>query len=54
MRILGEHFNYDGRPKVGYDQLDARLAASAVGKMHYECKFCGEWHVGGTAPKTQN
>jgi hypothetical protein len=49
MRLLGEHFKRDGRPKRAFaDQSAAQAEAIRSRKAHvYRCKFCGQWHVGG-------
>jgi len=45
-RLLGEHFNRDGRPKRAYpDYLTAYMLGQEYGLTAYECTFCGKWHL---------
>ncbi len=49
MRMLGEHFNANGKPKKSYkDPKEAQVAAYDAGKEAYKCEFCGDWHIGGS------
>jgi len=45
-RLLGEHFNRDGRPKRGFpDYLTAYMVGIEHGLKAYECSVCGKWHL---------
>lgn len=50
-RVLGEHFNRDGRPKRAYpDYLTAYMLGQEYGLTAYECTFCGKWHLASPEP----
>ena len=45
-RILGSHFNADGKPKRGYErESDAKQEADRFGLSYYQCDVCGKWHL---------
>lgn len=48
-RLIGEHFGPSGRAKKPLDKREAQVEAHRLGKYAYPCKFCGRWHIGGTA-----
>lgn len=51
MRLVSEHFNPRGLPKVGYESESAALAkARADAKNIYQCTVCGQFHLGGRNP----
>ena len=50
-RIVGEHFNRDGKPKRGYSsERLAKQEASRFGKTYYRCEVCDKFHLA-SAPK---
>jgi hypothetical protein len=45
-RIVGSHFNKDGRPKRGYtSEAVARAEAARLGMTYYRCDFCDRFHL---------
>ena len=45
-RIVGSHFNKDGRPKRGYKREDvARAEAARLRMTYYRCDFCDRFHL---------
>ncbi|HEX5894602.1 MAG TPA: hypothetical protein VFY33_07225 [Solirubrobacterales bacterium] len=45
-RIVGSHFNKDGKPKRGYVQESvARQEATRLGMNYYRCDFCDRFHL---------
>ena len=45
-RIVGSHFNKDGKPKRGYTtEAKAKAEASRFGKAYYRCDFCDRFHL---------
>jgi hypothetical protein len=45
-RIVGSHFNKDGKPKRGYKREDvARTEAARLGMTYYRCDFCDRFHL---------
>jgi hypothetical protein len=45
-RILGSHFNADGKPKRGYEREgDAKHEADRFGLSYYRCDVCNKWHL---------
>jgi hypothetical protein len=45
-RIVGSHFNRDGKPKRGYkSERVAREEAARFGKTYYRCDFCDRFHL---------
>lgn len=45
-RIVGSHFNKDGKPKRGYKREDvARAEAARLGMAYYLCDFCDRFHL---------
>ena len=45
-RILGSHFNADGKPKRGYtSESDAKHEADRFGLSYYLCDVCSKWHL---------
>lgn len=53
-RILGSHFNSEGKPKRGYASENvAKREAARFGMSHYRCDVCDKFHLtsGGEAPR---
>jgi len=49
-RIIGSHFNKDGRPKRAYStEAKAKAEASRFGKTYYRCDFCDRFHLASRA-----
>lgn len=47
MKIISEHFKFDGKPKKAYAKREVALKAvrdSYRAEEVYQCKFCGKWH----------
>jgi hypothetical protein len=45
-RIVGSHFNKDGKPKRGYvHESVARQEAARLGMTYYRCDFCDRFHL---------
>lgn len=45
-RILGSHFNADGKPKRGYvSESEARQEADRFGLSYYRCDVCNKFHL---------
>ena len=45
-RIVGSHFNKDGRPKRGYvKEAVARREAARFGMTYYRCEVCDRFHL---------
>jgi len=45
-RIVGSHFNKEGKPKRGYvKEQVARAEAARLGKTYYRCDFCDRFHL---------
>jgi hypothetical protein len=45
-RIVGSHFNADGKPKRGYASEEvARREAARLGMAYYRCDFCDRFHL---------
>jgi hypothetical protein len=45
-RIVGSHFNRDGRPKRAYSsESDARREAKRFGMAYYRCDVCSKFHL---------
>jgi hypothetical protein len=45
-RIVGSHFNADGKPKRGYDsEAEARGEADRFGLSYYRCDVCNKFHL---------
>jgi hypothetical protein len=45
-RIVGSHFNKDGRPKRGYtSEQVAKAEAARFGMTYYRCDFCDRFHL---------
>jgi hypothetical protein len=45
-RILGSHFNADGKPKRGYaSEAEARGEADRFGLSYYRCDVCNKFHL---------
>lgn len=45
-RIVGSHFNKDGKPKRGYVKEDvARAEAARFGMTYYRCDVCDRFHL---------
>jgi hypothetical protein len=45
-RIVGSHFNKDGKPKRGYAKESvARQEAARLGMTYYRCDFCDRFHL---------
>jgi hypothetical protein len=45
-RIVGSHFNRDGKPKRGYVRESvARQEAARLGMTYYRCDFCDRFHL---------
>jgi len=50
-RFRRQHFRADGVAKTPYTESEARSAGAFTGKDAYHCGHCGQWHIGGWAPK---
>jgi hypothetical protein len=45
-RIVGSHFNKDGKPKRGYAKESvAKAEAARFGMSYYRCDFCDRFHL---------
>jgi hypothetical protein len=45
-RLVGSHFNKDGKPKRGYAKEEvARAEAARLGMTYYRCDFCDRFHL---------
>jgi hypothetical protein len=45
-RIVGSHFNRDGKPKRGYTQESvAKREAARFGMTYYRCDVCDRFHL---------
>jgi hypothetical protein len=45
-RILGSHFNSQGKPKRGYtSERVAKREAARFGMSHYRCDVCDRFHL---------
>jgi hypothetical protein len=45
-RLVGEHFNRDGKPKRGYaSERVAKREAARFGKAYYRCEICQRFHL---------
>ena len=45
-RIVGSHFNKDGKPKRGYAKESmAKAEAARFGMTYYRCDFCDRFHL---------
>jgi hypothetical protein len=45
-RLVGEHFNRDGKPKRGYaSERLAKQEAARFGKTYYRCEICQRFHL---------
>ena len=45
-RLVGSHFNRDGKPKRGYVKEEvARAEAARLGMTYYRCDFCDRFHL---------
>ena len=45
-RILGSHFNADGKPKRAHaSEAEARGEADRFGLGFYRCDVCNKWHL---------
>ena len=45
-RIVGIHFNKDGKPKRGYVREEiARAEAARLGMTYYRCDVCDRFHL---------
>jgi hypothetical protein len=45
-RLVGSHFNRDGKPKRGYaKEEDAKAEAARLGMTYYRCDFCNRFHL---------
>jgi hypothetical protein len=45
-RIVGSHFNKDGKPKRGYLREEvARAEAARLRMTYYRCDFCERFHL---------
>jgi hypothetical protein len=51
-RIVGSHFNKDGKPKRGYtSEAKAKAEAARFGKTYYRCDFCDRFHLASSEPR---
>jgi hypothetical protein len=49
-RIVGSHFNPDGKPKRGYaSEQVAKREAARLGMSYYRCDFCDRFHLSSKA-----
>lgn len=45
-RIVGSHFNRDGKPKRGYvSEQVAKREAARFGMTYYRCDVCERYHL---------
>jgi hypothetical protein len=45
-RIVGSHFNKDGKAKTAYaSEAVARAEAARLGMSYYRCDFCNRFHL---------
>jgi hypothetical protein len=45
-RIVGSHFNRQGKPKRGYVKEDvAKAEAARFGMTYYRCDVCDRFHL---------
>jgi hypothetical protein len=45
-RLVGSHFNKDGKPKRGYtSEAVARAEAARFGMTYYRCDICDRFHL---------
>jgi hypothetical protein len=45
-RIVGSHFNKDGKPKTTYEsETVARQEAERLGMTYYRCDVCDRFHL---------
>jgi hypothetical protein len=45
-RIVGSHFNKDGKPKTAYEsETVARQEAERLGMTYYRCDVCDCFHL---------
>ena len=45
-RIVGSHFNRDGKPKRGYAKEEvAKAEAARFGMSYYRCDVCDQFHL---------
>jgi hypothetical protein len=45
-RIVGSHFNKDGKAKRGYLREEVvRAEAARLGMTYYRCDFCDRFHL---------
>jgi hypothetical protein len=45
-RIVGSHFNKDGKPKRSYEsEAVARAEADRLGMTYYRCDVCDRFHL---------
>jgi hypothetical protein len=45
-RLVGSHFNKDGKPKRGYAKEEvAKAEAARLGMTYYRCDFCDRFHL---------
>jgi hypothetical protein len=45
-RLVGSHFNKDGRPKRGYVKEEvAKAEAARFGMTYYRCDVCDRFHL---------
>jgi hypothetical protein len=45
-RIVGSHFNRDGKPKRSYVREEvAKAEAARLGMTYYRCDFCDRFHL---------
>ena len=48
-RIVGSHFNSQGKPKRGYVSEDvAKREAARFGMTYYRCDVCNRFHLAST------
>lgn len=49
-RIVGAHFNKDGKPKRGYkSETVAKQEAARFGMTYYRCDVCDRFHLSSKA-----
>lgn len=48
---LRAHLTRQGDAKVRLSKAAAKEMAARLGKDCYRCEVCGEWHLGGKAPR---
>lgn len=52
-RLVGEHFNPEGKPKRRYvNKPAAQAQARRLGKKVYKCGVCHYFHIGGKGKKS--